>query len=59
MSNFKILKREIETDLGTEIVIEKRYNLFKDQEKNRLWVMQPQDPQFLKLQEKMQQAGLW
>lgn len=59
MNEFKILKREIETNLGTEIVIEKRYNLYKDQGKNRLWVVQPQDPQFLKLQEKMQQAGLW
>ena len=56
---FKLIKREIETDFGKEIVIEKKYNLFKDQSKNRLWVMQPQDPQFIKLNNVMIQKGLW
>lgn len=56
---FKLIKREIETDFGKEIVIEKKYNLYKDQSKNRLWVMQPQDPQFIKLNNVMIQKGLW
>lgn len=56
---FKLIKREIETDFGKEIVIEKKYNLYKDQPKNRLWVMQPQDPQFIALNNKMIQKGLW
>lgn len=59
MNNFIITKKEITTELGTEIVVEKKYNLNKDQYKNRLWVMQPQDPVYLELQKKMKGAGLW
>ena len=41
---YNLLKREITTEYGTEIVIEKKHKLFKDQYKDRLWVMQPRDP---------------
>lgn len=44
MKNFKILMREITTQYGKEIVIEKRYNLFKDRWQDRLWVVGPNDP---------------
>ena len=57
--NYDIIKREINTNYGTEIVVEKKYKLFKDQWQNRLWVFQPQDVTFLKLQNKMKLAGLW
>lgn len=57
--NYEIIKREINTNYGKEIVVEKKYKLFKDQWQNRLWVFQPQDSTFLKLQNKMQFAGLW
>lgn len=59
MTNYKLIKREIETKNGKEIVVEKKYNLNKDQWQNRLWVMQPQDPVFVALNNKMKQAGLW
>lgn len=57
--NFKMLKREITTEHGTEIVVEKKHNLFKDQWKDRLWVFQPQDPVFKQLNNKLKQQGLW
>lgn len=57
--NYKLQKREITTEYGTEIVVEKKYNLNKDQGKNRLWVFQPQDPTFIALNNKMKGAGLW
>lgn len=57
--NYDIIRREITTEYGTEIVIEKKYKLYKDQWKNRLWVMQPQDPQFIKLNNTMIQKKLW
>lgn len=56
---YNLLKREITTEFGTEIVIEKKYKLFKDQYKNRLWVLQPQDPRFVALNNKMKEQGLW
>lgn len=59
MTNYKLIKREIETENGKEIVVEKKYNLNKDQWQNRLWVMQPQDPVFIALNNKMKGAGLW
>ena len=56
---YNLLKREVTTEFGTEIVIEKRHKLFKDQYKDRLWVMQPQDPRFIALNNKMKEQGLW
>ena len=56
---YNLLKREITTEFGTEIVIEKKHKLFKDQYKDRLWVMQPQDPRFVALNNKMKEQGLW
>lgn len=56
---YNLLKREITTDFGTEIVIEKKHKLFKDQYKDRLWVLQPQDPRFIALNNKMKEQGLW
>jgi len=56
---FKLIKREVETDYGKEIVVEKKYNLFKDQWQNRLWVFQPQDPVFVRLNNEMKGRGLW
>ena len=56
--NFKMLKREITTEHGTEIVVEKKHNLFKDQWKDRLWVFQPQDPVFRQLDNKMKKEKL-
>jgi hypothetical protein len=57
--NYTMIKREVNTEYGTEIVVEKKYKLFKDQYKNRLWVMQPRDPQFVALDNKMKEQGLW
>jgi len=57
--NFTLVKREVTTDYGKEIVVEKKYNLFKDQWQNRLWVFQPQDKEFVTLDNKMRKAGLW
>lgn len=57
--DFVLLKREVETDFGKEIVVEKKYNLFKDQWQNRLWVFQPQDKEFAALNNKMKARGLW
>jgi hypothetical protein len=59
MTHYNIIKREITTPFGTEIVIEKKHKLFKDQYKDRLWVMQPQDPKFIALNNKMKEQGLW
>ena len=56
---YNLLKREITTEFGTEIVIEKKHKLFKDQYKDRLWVMQPNDPRFIALNNKMKEQGLW
>lgn len=56
---YNLLKREITTEFGTEIVIEKKHKLFKDQYKDRLWVLQPQDPRFIALNNKMKEQGLW
>ena len=57
--NYTMIKREVNTEYGTEIVVEKKYNLFKEQYKNRLWVMQPRDPRFITLNNKMKEQGLW
>lgn len=57
--NYKLVKREIETDNGHEIVVEKKFNLFKDQWQNRLWVFQPKDPVYISLNNKMTSLGLW
>lgn len=59
MENFKIIKREIITSFGKEIVIEKKYNLNKEQWKNRIWVFQPQDKEYQYLKEQMEVRGLW
>lgn len=56
---YNLLKREITTEFGTEIVIEKRHKLYKDQYKDRLWVMQPRDPRFVALNNRMKEQGLW
>lgn len=56
---YNLLKREITTEFGTEIVIEKKHKLYKDQYKDRLWVLQPQDPRFVALNNKMKEQGLW
>ena len=56
---YNLLKREITTEFGTEIVIEKKHKLFKDQYKDRLWVMQPRDPRLVALNNKMKEQGLW
>lgn len=56
---YNLLKREITTEFGTEIVIEKKHKLFKDKYKDRLWVLQPQDPRFIALNNKMKEQGLW
>ena len=56
---FTLVKREVTTDYGKEIVVEKKYNLFKDQWQNRLWVFQPQDKEFIALNNKMKGLGLW
>lgn len=56
---FKLVKRTVTTPFGTEMVVEKKYNLFKDQWQNRLWVFQPQDPVFLKLNSVMVTKGVW
>lgn len=39
--SYKITTREITTDYGTEIIVEKKHNLNKDKWKDRLWVIQP------------------
>lgn len=58
--NYKLTKKEITTEeYGTEIVVEKKYNLNKDQWQNRLWIFQPQDPVFINLNNKMKGIGLW
>lgn len=57
--NYTLTKRHINTEYGEEIVIEKRHNLNKDRYNDRLWVMQPQDPQFIALNNKMKEQGLW
>lgn len=57
--NFELIKREVTTEYGQEIAIEKRYKLNKDQNKNKLWVMQAEDPRYIALNNKMIQAGLW
>jgi len=60
MKNYKLLKREVTNPInGKEIVIEKKYNLFKDQWQNRIWVLQPQEPAYIKLNNKMKELGLW
>lgn len=41
---FRWVKREFYGEYGKEIILEKRYSLFKDQWKNRLFVLQPNDP---------------
>ena len=56
---YNLLKREITTEFGTEIIIEKKHKLYKDQYKDRLWVMQPQDPRFVALNNRMKEQGLW
>lgn len=57
--NYKWEKRTIETDNGMEMVVEKKYNLFKDQWQNRLWVFQPQDPKFKALDDLFSERGIW
>ena len=53
---FKWFKREVQTENGIEVVVEKRYNLFKDQWQNRLFVFQPQDPVLKFMDSKIQWA---
>ena len=57
--NYMLIKREVTTEYGQEVAIEKRYKLNKDQNKNKLWVMQVEDPRYIALNNKMIQAGLW
>ena len=57
--NYVLIKREVTTEYGQEVAIEKRYKLNKDQNKNKLWVMQAEDPRYIELNNKMIQAGLW
>lgn len=57
--NFILTKTEIETEYGKEIVIQKKYKLFKDQWQNRLWVFQPQDKTYLTLKRIMEENGQW
>lgn len=57
--NYVLIKREVTTEYGQEVAIEKRYKLNKDQNKNKLWVMQAEDPRYIALNNKMIQAGLW
>ena len=57
--NYVLIKREVTTEYGQEVAIEKRYKLNKDQNKNKLWVMQVEDPRYIALNNKMIQAGLW
>ena len=54
---FKIIKKEIITDFGKEIVILKKYNLDKNQWRNRIWVFQPQDKEYLQIKDKLEE--LW
>lgn len=56
---YNLIRRVINTEYGQEVVIEKKYKLHKDQYKNRLWVLQPQDPQLVALNNKMKEQGLW
>ena len=51
---YNLLKREITTEFGTEIVIEKKHKLYKDQYKDRLWVLQPQDPRLKAIEKHME-----
>ena len=57
--NYVLIKREVTTEYGQEVAIEKRYKLNKDQNKNKLWVMQIEDPRYIELNNKMKAAGLW
>ena len=57
--NYILIKREVTTEYGQEVAIEKRYKLNKDQNKNKLWVMQAEDPRYIELNNKMKAAGLW
>lgn len=57
--NYVLIKREVTTEYGQEVAIEKRYKLNKDQNKNKLWVMQVEDPRYIELNNKMKAAGLW
>ena len=57
--NFILTKAEIETEYGKEIVVQKKYKLFKDQWQNRLWVFQPQDKTYLTLKKRMEENGQW
>lgn len=57
--NYVLIKREVTTEYGQEVAIEKRYKLNKDQNKNKLWVMQAEDPRYIELNNKMKAAGLW
>ena len=56
---YNLIRRVINTEYGQEVIIEKKYKLNKDQYKNRLWVLQPQDPQLVALNNKMKEQGLW
>lgn len=54
-----LLKRTINNEYGQEIVLEKRHKRQKDRWKDRLWVLQPQDPQFIAIDTEMKKRGLW
>ena len=57
--NYTLIKREIETEFGKEIAVIKKHNLNKEQYKDRLWVFQPQDPEYIHLNEQMIKKGIW
>lgn len=56
---FDIIRKKIQTKTGTEIVIQKKYKMNNDQNKNRVWVFQPKDPLYIEFRQKMKGAGLW
>lgn len=51
---YNLIRRVINTEYGQEVVIEKKYKLNKDQYKNRLWVLQPQDPRLKAIEQHME-----
>ena len=53
------MKRIINNEYGQEIILEKRHKLSKDRWKDRLWVLQPQDPRFIAIDTEMKKKGLW
>lgn len=56
---YVLMKRTINNEYGQEIILEKRHKLSKDRWKDRLWVLQPQDPRFIAIDTEMKKKGLW